>query len=687
MQSGHGDADRLIAPGQDFQKFDEAMASAAEGEGMSAEAARTILSNHFTGPGRFGKMFPNLNPFRPADDEGLIELGDQMKETRPTDTTLDNSEIPAGFTYLGQFIDHDITRDPTADFPPITDPATIENARTPTLDLDSLYLNGPEANPELYEPDVDPSRAVFKIGSTVFSPASPNIPGGLPNDLPRGDDKKAIIGDDRNDENLLVAQTHLAFLKFHNKLMETLPQGDDGGSDATTFDKARRLVTWHYQWIVLNDFLSEVLDPDILADIRSNGRQFYSFTGRPFMPIEFSVAAYRLGHSMVREVYNHNRVFSDEPGALTPATLFLLFQFTGSGGLGGQATLPTNWVIDWRRFHEVDDSGLLNHTRRLDTKLGPMLHTLPGTTPNQPPSLAVRNLLRGSRVGLPTGQAVAQEIGATVLTSAEIASGDDGEVLRQHGFDENTPLWYYVLKEADLQRDGKRLGEVGSRIVGEVFVGLLEGDPNSFLSRQPDWVPTLPSATPGDFTMADLLTFVDDVNPIERFFVPDPLPVSGTMSVYTVQAEDTMSGIADAFGTSVEAIAQANSIPDVNLIFEGQVLCVPDSPDVPVPSVQSYTVQAGDTLNGIAEAFGTTVEDIAQINGIEDPDLIFEGQVLCVPLSSGAPPLVEHTVRPGDTLSGLAEAFGTTVETIAQINQIPNPDFIFVGQRLLIPQV
>lgn len=383
-------------------------------------------------------------------------------------------------------------------------------------------------------------------------------------------------------------------------------------------------MTWHYQWMVLNDFLPQFLDTDALDDIRTNGRQFYTFTGRPFMPVEFSVAGYRLGHSMVREVYNHNRVFA-------PITFNLLFQFTGGGGLGSQATLPSNWIIDWRRFHQVDGTGLLNVTRRLDTKLVPALHTLPGINPGQPVSLAVRNLLRGSRVGLPAGQDVAQAIGATVLSSGEMADGDEGEILRRHGLDQATPLWYYILKEAELQGEGKRLGEVGSRIIGEVFVGLIEEDPNSFLSSQPDWEPTLPSATSGDFTMVDLLKFVDDINPIERFFAPTEPPSTGRMHV--------------------------------------------------------YTVQAGDILTSIARAFGTTVDEIVQINGIENPDLIFEGQVLCVPLGSDGLPVTEdHIVEPGDTLDEIAERFGTTVEEITQLNHISNPDLIFVGQRLLIPR-
>jgi hypothetical protein len=529
MQKGHGDAERLVVEDADLRRFDEAVASGDLGEDLT----RTVLANNFLGPKRFGKMFPDLKPFRPPDD-ALRSLGRAMREVALGDPALNLSSIPAGFTYLGQFVDHDITFDQTVGFPEIDDPEEIEQARTPTLDLDSLYGLGPRRQPELYDQEARPSRAPFEIGLTSSTPSSggiglPDVPVSLPNDLPRTG-KDAVIGDPRNDENLVVAQTHLAFLKFHNRLIEREPLGDDGDEDGsatftqaeedrkqTPFHRARRRVRWHYQWLVLNDFLPSIIDPGVLADIRSNGRKFYDFDGEPFggtpfMPLEFSGAAYRFGHSMVRDSYNYNRVFNAlGPPALTDATLGLLFSFTGGGG---NAPIPSNWIIDWRRFFGVGRRELRNFARRIDTKLIPQLHQLPETAPGQPSSLAVRNLLRGSRVGLPTGQAVADAMGFTALTPTEVAGGDDGPILRQHGFHLRTPLWYYVLKEAEVQGEGKRLGEVGSRIVGEVFVGLLEGDRNSFLSKQPDWKPGLPSSDPDDFKMADLLRFVGEVNPI-----------------------------------------------------------------------------------------------------------------------------------------------------------------------------
>lgn len=541
---GHGRAFRLL-PGEgdlDVEQLDRLVDNGGVGEDAedAASATRLRLGNRLLGPSRFGRMFPGLRRFRPPD-QALIELGQAVTADAPENPARNNSDVPAGFTYLGQFIDHDITRDETEGFPKINDPELLKQGRSVTLDLDSLYGLGPKRQPGLYDRDFPPARARFRLGRTspvTDSPANFNVPSVLPNDLPRRPDERRtpVIGDDRNDENTIVAQTHVAFLKFHNKVIASV-QGDNEDRDgsatftqaeedrrSTQFHKARRRVRWHYQWLVLNDFLPNLVDGSVLADIRSNGRRFYDFggapfDGEPFMPLEFSGAAYRFGHSMIRDTYDFNRVFADPqrvPGASLAASLDLLFTFTGKGGMAGRATLPSNWVIDWRRFFPVADPELLNFTRKMDPTLAEGLLRLI-VDPGEPSVLAVRNLLRGSRLGLPTGQDVAEAMGIDPLTPEEVAPQGNRvltPVLRRHGFDEKTPLWYYVLREARLQGRGNRLGEVGSRIVAEVFFGLLEGDPNSFLSKQPDWTPTLPSDEPNDFTMSDLLRFVGDINPI-----------------------------------------------------------------------------------------------------------------------------------------------------------------------------
>jgi hypothetical protein len=458
-------------------------------------------------PGQFGRLFPNLWPLN-ASDDALTALGNSMIEPPGSkdDPALDNpAGVPAGYTYLGQFIDHDITFDTTT-LPEIrVDPLAIHNFRTPKLDLDSLYGTGPGTQPYIYERTASSAGPRFLIGSTQ---GTPDVSATFPNDLARNDQKFALIGDPRNDENLIVAQTHLAFLKFHNKIIDTL------GVD---FDEARRIVTWHYQWIVLHDFLPRVLDPAVLSDVIDHGRDFYLFALDAYIPVEFAIAGYRLGHSMVREDYDYNRVFGDPahsgPGHITDATLNLLFQFTGFSSGGTRMPVPSNWIIDWRRFYDLPrPAGIpLNISRRLDPFLTPQMHKL-GPPPGF--SLAVRNLIRGSRNGLPSGQAVAATLHLPALTPAEIATGSDGAVAAAQNLLEATPLWYYILKEADVKGGGAHLGPVGSRLVAEVFVGLLEGDARSFLSQAPEWKPTLPGANFGHFTMADLLTFVGEINPI-----------------------------------------------------------------------------------------------------------------------------------------------------------------------------
>ncbi len=474
-----------------------------------------------TPTGKFGRMFPALRPFVPSK-ESLTELGEAMSDDSAEDSVGDNLKVPAGYTYLGQFIDHDVTFDTTTLQEKQVDPLALTNFRTPALELDNLYGLGPSVQPYLYQLGTNfAPQELFAIGSTNSQPGGgdPNLKTALPNDLPRAASGLAIVGDPRNDENLIVAQLHIAFLKFHNKVIAGLKDGSIERRSPirkSIFEEAKDLVVWHYQWIVLHDFLRRILDNNQLDRVLENGRKFYRFTNEPFIPVEFSVAAYRLGHSMVRSVYDYNRVFTPLPGGVTPATLQLLFAFTGKSGSPNDpfpVPIPSDWIIDWRRFFELDTTVAVNLSRKLDPFLVEPLKNLPNVPP--PSSLAVRNLLRGRSLGLPTGQSVACRMRFTPLTPAQISTGRDGEVAKKHGFDQETPLWYYILKEAQVQGQGLRLGQVGSRIVAEVFVGLLEGDSASFLSRNRDWTPTLPAAIPGTFTMSDLLRFVNDLSPID----------------------------------------------------------------------------------------------------------------------------------------------------------------------------
>jgi hypothetical protein len=451
----------------------------------------------FVKPGRFGRMFPQL-PALFVSDDAIKALAAAMKEATPEDPAQSHPDLPAGFTYLGQFIDHDITFDTTPMPERAVDPMQIHNFRTPALDLDSVYGDGPAGQPYLYDRT---GKGLFLIGSsgTVADAGRPDLPD-LPNDLPRNAQGFALIGDPRNDENLVVAQTHVAFLKFHNKVLTT---------KNLSFEDARKAVTWHYQWIVLRDFLTRICGKEVVSDVLEHGRRFYRFQDEPFIPIEFAIAAYRFGHSLVRQSYDYNRVFRD-------ASLGLLFTFTGlSGRVDGNRlkSIPSNWVIDWRGFHEtggLPSGRTFNQTRLIDPLLVEALHNLPGDGG----SLPQRNLTRGVRNQLPSGQSVAHAMHLPALTPAEVAQGPAGEVAKQQHLLHQTPLWFYILQEAKVKSNGRKLGPVGARIVAEVFIGLLEGDNTSFLSQNRRWKPDL-GPKPGEFSFADLLRFVDDLNPIK----------------------------------------------------------------------------------------------------------------------------------------------------------------------------
>jgi hypothetical protein len=525
---------------------------------------------------RFGRMFHGLPPFRPTD-ASLQALGATMTAT----PERADSDIPAGYTYLGQFIDHDITLDTTEGAPedavPLVDDFTadaIKQGRSPSLDLDSLYGKPGEARADL----VDGDGVHMRLGITTATPDFPvpadmAIAGSDVPRLPSGPDRgQAVIGDHRNDENLIIQQLHLAFLKFHNKVADQLATSGPR-SPLALFAQTREFVTRHYQWIVLNDFVRRVVSDAIFADVLGvkdlaratqvtlNPKIFPIIGSQtPPMPLEFSAAAYRFGHSMVRDAYSWNKIF----GSGTSFRLF--FNFTHlSGGIGrptgvdpdrerdfgrsrGLATFPSNWIADWRRMFPLeavrgfpaflrgdDEMGgqiPLNPAKAIDTQLASQLGILPFKAGN----LAARNMIRGSRNGLPCGQDVAAAIvakgdaSAAPLTPAEIVHSLDPRtlaVVREHEFDIKTPLWFYILKEAELRgNEGEHLGPVGSRIVMETFVALIRASVTSIFNADPAtagalnvFSPTRDSTlrTPGGeaiTSMAHLLAFVDDVNPL-----------------------------------------------------------------------------------------------------------------------------------------------------------------------------
>ena len=451
--------------------------------------------------GRFGRMFRNLPIPRPPR-EALIALGNAMPEENRPAATADNPRIPAAYTYLGQFIDHDITFDPVSKLQRLNDPDALVTFRTPRYDLDSLYGRGPSDTPFLYE-WLNPTFRGVKLLAGRNPQRDPVDGEDLDRqDLPRNEQGRALIGDPRNDENIIVGQFHLAFIKFHDRVVDRVKE-DKGLSGAELFEEARRLVTWHYQWVVVHDFLRRVAGDAIVNDVLTNGRKFFEWEDQPFMPVEFSVAAYRFGHSMIRPAYDLNEVVTGVP------IFSRKDRPANREHLGGFRRLPSFWTIDWSHFVKIDRTRP-QRSRKINIRLARPLMKLPASVNAGRNPLAVLNLRRGKALQLPSGQSVAQHMGETPLTAAEL------ELSRLRGLkaahrallEQDTPLWFYVLKEAEVRANAERLGPVGGRIVAEVLIGLLDGAPSSFLRVEPNWKPAgIPAKTAGEFTLADLLTF------------------------------------------------------------------------------------------------------------------------------------------------------------------------------------
>jgi hypothetical protein len=557
--------------------------SAGHGELRGASAPQ---SPQFEG--NFGRMFRALPSakFDEGDLDNLAAVGNMLSSPElaldangkprrdannflvpsatPEDQVDDeeNFGIPSGYTYLGQFIDHDITFDPASSLQGQNDPDALVDFRTPALDLDNMYGRGPADQPYMFEAD----GIHFAFGV----PLTRNGKSSKAKDLLRSPGtNRALIGDKRNDENVIVSQLHGAFLRFHNfvadKILEESPDA--------TFEDIQRVVRWHYQWVVLNDFLPKIVGGDVVKKVLphlKNGTsiyedkpdlRFFMWKTRPFIPVEYSVAAYRFGHSMVRPIYRLNTELGsdaskDEIKRGVGGRQFI-FAAVAKQALNGFRGFPTIWAIDWNLFFEINgklddpgnrgpsrvqpaykiDSSLVNplaflpefsQLKNSDGDLVPNPDGQPTPLPNAISNLALRNLLRGKSMGLPSGQTVARYMGLEPIPDSELTVGKanvDGltgnKSILDFGksFKDNAPLWFYILAEAqhdwvqaaqastgsDEEKNmiHVKLGPVGGRIVAEVLIGLMLGDPNSFLSQWPTWQPEF--AIDGKFGMPELI--------------------------------------------------------------------------------------------------------------------------------------------------------------------------------------
>jgi hypothetical protein len=505
--------------------------------------------------GAFGRMFRALPPadFGATDKEtqdNLKLLGKAMVSTEdlPKDgPDAEESGIPALYTYLGQFIDHDLTFDPASSLQQQNDPDGLVDYRTPKFDLDNVYGRGPDDQPYLYDFTGGSDRAKLLLGKPLSGggPLNPNA-----RDLARNDTHvtpkqpaRAIIGDPRNDENALVSQLQGLFLRFHNRLIDDIK---------LNFADAQRTLRYHYQWMLIHDFLPTIINKETLqavfphvsakSSLAKNPPvlRFYHARDEAFMPLEFSVAAYRFGHSMVRPGYRLND--ADE-------TLLPIFGQQGPAerphSLRGFMAPAQDWAIDWARFIDIqarpngtmlDSNGktsdgkdpseqqLAENKRRLqlayriDTSIVfPLGHLPPDVADLIIPSLAERNLVRGWRLRLPSGQAVAKAMGEKVVDPILIGKFQDQPETQpiekiSSVFKDTCPLWAYCLAETTNHTvtghagvKSKLLGPVGGRIVAETFAGLLVYDSQSFLSQDPNWTPTINQG--GPFGLKEFVEF------------------------------------------------------------------------------------------------------------------------------------------------------------------------------------
>jgi hypothetical protein len=419
--------------------------------------------------------------------QALFELGSAMLD----DGTLQGPEssVTVGYTYFGQFLDHDLTKDESSiDDALQLQPEQIRNHQNPRLDLAHLYGQGPfhQEDAILYDrPDVrlKTGDKTGRAGGSFDIPVAGNVP---------------LVADDRAVENAILRQVTAVFIHLHNCAVEQfrglqLPEAD-------LFARARLQTVWQFQWLVCDDFLPRLLDLGIYDEVFKRHRP--RFTWNVFsIPVEFSVAAMRFGHSMIRERY------ALSAGPQNDRNLQDLFAET----LRHQA-LPPDFEIDWRFFFtnagtttgNAPSPGALSN-RPIDTRITPSLHHLPEPMKRlfNPPSsaanalipagglnkLPVRTLFRGAGLRLCSGQQAARALGESVLSERELtcdragALTPAGKVLRDKNMTTATPIWYYILRESEVRYNGDRIGPVGSRIVAETIYAALLHDPDSILNH------------------------------------------------------------------------------------------------------------------------------------------------------------------------------------------------------------
>ncbi len=488
--------------------------------------------------GRFGRMFRSVPEFA-LDPNAIASVLEEIslamspsEDDGPTHETVEDGEenpnIAAGYTYLGQFIDHDITFDPVSSLQRLNDPEALTDFRTPRFDLDSVYGRGPADQPYMFTGD----ERLFELGRKLQVPGNPHFDEKAVDHL-RAAKGRALIGDKRNDENVIVAQLHTLFMRFHNRFATDHETGKN-----LTFAELQQEVRWHYQWIVLHDYLPVIVGQDLVNDILPHlvkrtsihadppKLRFYEWKNDPFIPTEFSVAAFRFGHSMVRPVYRLSRTFEllkadkiteqpDKDGKESDGLgRRMIFDVIDEKALNGFKPIIDKWSIEWDLYFKMSSTGndltkgRVQPSYKVDTSMVNPLANLPEFKGmGNSAMLPFRNLMRGFSMRLPCGEDVAKAMSEKPLEEEwrKIGRAEDMEEWNKNAkhfsefgfeakpFAKKTPLWLYILAEGaknTLTGNTAALGPVGGRIIAETMIGMMLGDTHSYLNLDPQWTPS-----------------------------------------------------------------------------------------------------------------------------------------------------------------------------------------------------
>ena len=388
-------------------------------------------------------------------------------ETHPEDL---NKTLSVGYNIFGQFIVHDMTSNPTSSFAP--EDISLVNRLTMKLDLDAMY-GGPS------------EQFYYHENKFIYNDCD--------NDLPRNHLGKAMIPDPRNDENYIIAQMHLLFMKFHNKLIDFYKPTI---AKANLFKFVKQQVIFHYQWLIVNDFLPRWVDNNIIEELFTGFNFDYKPDENPKLPLEFAVAVGRTGHFIM-------------PSSIRIAYDLIIDESEIHEFINGK--LP-EYVIDWTNFFPMKYKEYeINLCRKYDGKISHGLadmHHLPKpkNLPSAKNNLLLRNLMRAQQFELGSGQDYAAQLNINPIPDILMKQYDTGNLLELSNMFQETPLVLYAIKEAEIYKNGTQLTGVGGRIFAETILALLFKDNCSYLNTPSMWKPIV--GNNGCFTFADMINFI-----------------------------------------------------------------------------------------------------------------------------------------------------------------------------------